>query len=35
VYRLLQLLYVFLIVEQDAGLITWAIDFGKDASLLF
>lgn len=25
VYQLLQLLYVFLIAEQDAGLVTWAI----------
>jgi hypothetical protein len=33
VYQLLQLFYDFIIAEQDAGLVTWAADSRKDASL--
>jgi hypothetical protein len=33
VYQLLKLLYDFIIAEQDAGLVTWAADCRKDASL--
>jgi len=32
--KVYQLLYVFLIAEQDAGSVTWAVDCRKDASLL-